>query len=279
MGGAGWAILASLATAATHAAMRDVDLHPFLVAFWRNLFCLLLILPVTVPMKAWRRLPGAMPRHLFRGIANTGAMVLLIAGLGRMPFAEATALTFATPVFVVIGGALFLRERPGPAVAAAALLGFAGVMVVSPPGPGWIGSGGALLVGSTVLFAASMLIGRSQTRYADTLSILFYLYVMLALFSAPLAATVWTWPDDAALLQLGLVSVCAVVAHAAAVAAVRAAEASVVAHYDYLRLVWAGVIGLLVFGETPSLSLVGGAALIVAAALLPSAALRLRRPV
>lgn len=270
-GGIVWAIVASLGTAATHAAMRDVDLHPFLVAFWRNLFCLVLILPVTVPLKAWRRMPGAGSRHIMRGIANTAAMVLLIAGLGRMPFAEATALTFATPVFVVIGGALFLGERPGPVMFTAALLGFAGVLVVSPPGPGWIGSGGALLLASAALFAASMLISRSQTRYADTLSILFYLYVLLALCSAPLAATVWIWPDAATFAQLGIVAVCAIVSHAAAIAAVRQAEASAVATYDYLRLVWAALIGFFIFAETPSPVLVAGSALILAAALLPTA--------
>jgi drug/metabolite transporter (DMT)-like permease len=271
MRGVGWAVVASLATAATHASMRGVDLHPFLVAFWRNAFCLALVLPLVAPARAWRAGPGALPRHLARGAANTVAMVLLISGLGRMPFAEATALTFATPVFVVIGGALFLKERPGPLVAAAAALGFAGVLAIAPPGPGWFGSGGAYLTGSAAFFAASMLIGRSQTRYADNMSILFYLYVMLTLCSAPLAASVWIWPETPAFMQLVLVAICAVAAHASGVMAVRLAEASVVAPYDYLRLVWAALIGLALFGEGLSPALLAGGGMIVAAALLPSA--------
>ncbi len=275
--GVAWAIFASLATAATHAAMRGIDLHPFLIAFWRNLFCLILILPITLPRRAWRVTPGAAPRHALRGVANTIAMVMLIAGLTRIPFAEATALTFAAPIFVAIGGVLFLRERPTPATVAAAALGFLGVLIIAPPGAGWLGSGGALVIGSSVFFAASMLIGRSQTRYADTLSILFYLYVALTLFSAPLAATVWRWPDAAGLAQLAVVAICAIFAHGAAMASLRRAEASTVAPYDYLRLVWAVPIGLVLFSESsPSASLIIGGALIICAALLPTLGSRLR---
>lgn len=268
--GIAWAVGASLATAATHAAMRGIELHPFLIAFWRNALCLALILPVAIQFRAWRAEPGARPRHVLRGLANTAAMVMLIAGLGRMPFAEATALTFAAPIFVVIGGVLVMKERPGRRAAFAAALGFIGVLIVAPPGPGWFETGGALVIGSAVFFAASMLIGRSQTRYADTLSILFYLYVLLTVFSAPLALSVWAWPDRATFAALGLVAVMAVVAHGAGIAAVRRAEASVVAPYDYLRLVWAVPIGLIIFGDAePSARLVFGGALIVIAALLP----------
>lgn len=266
-----WAVIASLATAATHAAMRGIDLHPFLIAFWRNLVCLAIILPITLPRRAWRTASGAAPRHLLRGLANTIAMVMLIAGLTRIPFAEATALTFAAPIFVAIGGVLFLREAPTRATILAAFLGFVGVMVVAPPGAGWLGSGGALVIGSAVFFAASMLIGRSQTRYADTLSILFYLYALLTAFSAPLALTVWRLPDLAELAQLSLVALCAVCAHGAAMASLRAAEASTVAPYDYLRLIWAIPIGVVLFGEdSPSTSLLIGGALIICAALLPN---------
>ncbi len=266
-----WAIVASLATAATHAAMRGIDLHPFLIAFWRNLFCLILILPITVPRKAWRTTPGAASRHVWRGLANTIAMIMLIAGLTRIPFAEATALTFAAPIFVAIGGVLILRESPTRLTIAAAVLGFVGVLIVAPPDAGWLGSGGALVIGSAVFFAASMLIGRSQTRYADTLSILFYLYVLLTLFSAPLAAAVWRLPDAASAAQLTLVAVCAVFAHGAAMASLRRAEASTVAPYDYLRLVWVVPVGLLLFEEgSPSTGLIIGGALIICAALLPT---------
>ncbi|MGD1879284.1 MAG: DMT family transporter [Kiloniellaceae bacterium] len=268
MSGVRWAIAASLATAATHAAMRGVELHPFLVAFWRNALCLALVLPAAVWWRSWTNLPGALPRHSLRGLVNAAARGLLIAGLGRLPFTEATALTFATPVFVLIGGMVFLKERPGPAAALSAALGFAGVLIIAPPGPGWRSSGGALVLASAVFFAASMLIGRSQTRYADNLSILFYLYLMLTLFTAPLAATEWQWPDGTAFAGLAAVALCGVVAHFCAIIALRRAEAARIAPFDYLRLVWAAIIGLALFGEPPSARALTGGALITAAALL-----------
>ena len=267
--GAQWAIAASLATAATHASMRWVELHPFLVAFWRNSICLLLILPAILPAKAWRITPGALPLHLARGVVNTAAMVLLIMGLARISFAEATALTFAAPAFVVLGGALFLRERPELRHWIAALSGLAGVLVISPPSTDWLGTGGGLVLLSAAFFAATALISRSQTRYADNRSILFYLYVFLTLCCAPLAATVWRMPSTAEFATLTLVSLFALAAHWAAVWSVRLAEASHVAPFDYLRLVWGMLIGLALFGERPDEATLIGISVIALSALIP----------
>ena len=269
MSAAHWAIAATLATAFTHAAMRWVDLHPFLVAFWRNLFCLIIIMPVVVQSAAWQRRPGALPRHIARGVINGTAMILMIMGLVRIPFAEAIALTFAAPAFVVIGGMLWLRERPDPMHLFGAVLGFAGVLIIAPPGPGWLSGGGAMILLSAALFAGSLLIAREQTRFAHNTSILFYLYLLLTTFCAPLAATVWEMPKFDAFLALMLVACCSVAAHAAATMAVRLAQASRIALFDYLRLIWAALIGWLIFDEAVSTQVVAGGLVIFVAALLP----------
>ena len=186
-----YAIGASIATAFIHAMMRWVDLEPFLIAFWRNAFCLAIILPLVALRGAWRAGPGALSRHAYRGIANTAAMVLLIMGLDRLPFAEATALTFATPAFMLFGSVLFLREHASLPRWLSAVIGLAGVLIIAPPGPGWLGSGGMLILVSAALFAAAFIIGKTQTFVASDLSILFYLYLALTFFCAPLAASVW----------------------------------------------------------------------------------------
>lgn len=264
-----YAIAASIMTALIHATMRWIDLEPFLIAFWRNALCLSLILPIVAMKGAWRAGPGALPRHAFRGIANTAAMVLLIMGLDRMPFAEATALTFATPAFMLFGSVLFLRERPSLPRWLSAVIGLAGVLTIAPPGPGWLGSGGMLILLSAALFAAAFIVGKTQTLVASDLSILFYLYLVLTLFCTPLAFSVWHWPDEAALKALGLVAILSIGAHYASIVALRRADASLVGLFDYLRLLWAALIGIMIFGETPEAAAVIGGALIVVAAVLP----------
>ena len=266
-----FAIAASITTAFIHAAMRWVELDPFLIAFWRNALCLALVLPLVAIKGAWRSGPGALPRHAFRGIANTAAMVTLIMGLDRLPFAEATALTFATPTFMLIGSALFLGERPSVARWLSATIGLAGVLVIAPPGPGWLGSGGMLILLSAALFAISFLIGKTQTWFANDLSILFYLYLALTVFCAPLAATTWAWPDQTAFTALGLIAILSILAHYAGIVALRRADASLVGLFDYLRLIWAALIGILAFNETPDITAIVGSTLIVVAALLPVA--------
>lgn len=251
--------------------MRWIELEPFLIAFWRNALCLALILPMVAIRGAWRTGPGALSRHAYRGVTNTAAMVLLIMGLDRLPFAEATALTFATPAFMLFGSVIFLGERLRPVRWLSAVLGLAGVLMIAPPGPGWLGSGGMLILISAALFAASFLIGKTQTWVANDLSILFYLYLALTMFCAPLAASVWHWPDDVAFLALGLVAVLSIAAHYAGIVALRRADASLVALFDYLRLIWAALIGVMVFDEIPDGGTVVGSGMIVAAALLPLA--------
>ena len=264
-----FAVLASFTTACIHAMMRWVELDPFLIAFWRNAFCLALILPVVAIRSAWWSGPGALPRHVLRGLTNTAAMVLLIMGLDRLPLAEATALTFATPAFMLLGSVFFLGERPNATRWLSAMIGLSGAMIVSPPGPGWFGSGGMLILTSSALFAAAFLIGKTQTFVADDLSILFYLYLTLTLFCAPLASSVWRWPDSAAILSLSVVAALSIVAHYAGIVALRRAEASLVGLFDYLRLLWAGLIGAFVFKETPTMATIVGSLMIVAAALMP----------
>ncbi|MDH3662945.1 MAG: DMT family transporter, partial [Alphaproteobacteria bacterium] len=260
---------ASITTAFIHAAMRWIELEPFLIAFWRNALCLALILPMVAIKLAWRAGPGALSRHAYRGVANTAAMVMLIMGLDRLPFAEATALTFATPAFMLFGSVIFLGERPRLVRWLSAVLGLLGVLIIAPPGPGWLGSGGMLILISAALFAASFLIGKTQTWVAGDLSILFYLYLALTILCTPLAASVWHWPDRAAFAGLGLVAVLSIAAHYSGIVALRRADASLVGLFDYLRLIWAAVIGVTIFDETPDRATIVGSATIVIAAVLP----------
>lgn len=264
-----FAIGASIATAAIHATMRWVELEPFLIAFWRNAFCLALVLPVVALKGAWRAGPSALSRHGLRGVTNTAAMVMLIMGLDRLPFAEATALTFATSTFMLFGSIVFLSERPSMPRWLSAFIGLGGVLIIAPPGPGWLGSGGMLILLSAALFAASFLIGKAQTWVASDLSILFYLYAALTFFCTPLAVSVWHWPDQTAFFALGLVAILSILAHYGGIVALRRADASLVGLFDYLRLIWATSIGILVFDETPDHATIIGSVLIAAAAILP----------
>ncbi len=265
------ALAASAATVFIHLLMRWVDLHPFMIVFWRNAICLAFILPVVILARAWRAEPRALPRHALRGIVNTGAMITLVMGLNRISFAEATALTFASAPFTLFGSIVFLGETPGPVRWLSALLGLIGVIVISPPGAGWLGSGGMLVLTSAALFAAANLVGKSQVQVASNLSILFYLYAALAFFSAPPAASVWHWPDGETFLLIGAMALVAIFAHYAFTAALRWADVSFLALFDYLRLVWGALIGVFFFGEALEPSVILGGFLIIAAAIIPFA--------
>ena len=272
----GWAVFASLAIAATHAVMRTAaaDLHPFLVAFWRNAMCLALIAPIVIRHQSWRTTKPALGRHGLRGAVNSAAMVLMILGLSLAPFAYATALSFAMAPFAVLGAFVFLHEPFDKTKLVAVAIGFVGVFVVLDPMQNGIAPGGAYIIGAALLFAAVTVIGKNQTLYATNMSILFYLYVFLTVFCFLAALTVWRWPTSYEFQLLLALSVLAVIAHYAATAALRAGEASLVAPFDYLRLVWAVAIGIIIFDEAIEPLTLIGAIIIIAATFWPALAAR-----
>ena len=146
-----WMALFTLCMSAMHAAVRHVsgDLHPFEIAFFRLLFGFVIVLPWFiklgwVPLKTRRF--GLMS---LRGALNLTCMMAFFFALSITPLAEVTALMFSAPIFATVIAMAVFGERAGARRWTAIAFGFAGTLVVLPPGFGTIGLGPFL-----ALFAA-----------------------------------------------------------------------------------------------------------------------------
>jgi drug/metabolite transporter (DMT)-like permease len=236
-----------------HASVRYVSegLHPFEITFFRNLFGLIVMLPLA--MRAGlsglaSRQPGL---QCLRSLFGILAMLAWFYSLSVVPIAQATALSFTAVIFGSIGAALFLGERMRLRRWSAVVMGFLGALLILRPGFQAVDLGALLVIFSSLCWSAALLTVKRLARTDSVVCIVTWNSVLLTVLSLPAAMLVWTWPSSDDLLWLGLIGVLATAGHLAMTAAFKAADATVIFPVDYTRLVWASLLGYLVFSEIP----------------------------
>lgn len=207
---------------------------------------------------------------------NTTRSVLVVMtatsfffALGQLPLADAVALSFLSPMFIALFGAIFLKERIDTGIVLALVAGFCGMLLIAG---GRIGSGdygeGALLgtvacVLSAVTYALNLVLLRSRAQ-RDALSIIVWFQNMgPALLLAPAAAFVWTPLISEDLALLALIGLLGVSGHFLLALAFARAEAARLAPIHYVTLAWGVLFGYLLFADLPGLTTIAGAGLIV----------------
>lgn len=265
-----WMALGGLFLSTMNALMRAsmAEVAPFQAQFVRYAFGTLLMLPWMMRARGpGLRLPSALGGQLWRGLAQTGALALFFLALPHLPLADATAILFTTPIVVLAGAALLLRERVTPARWIAACVGFVGVVIVVGPhfGQGGAGWWSIVMLASTPLFAAAFLITKVMTGRDDNQTIVFWQNVFVSAMTLPLAIPVWGPMSGGQWALLAFCGVLGTAAHLCFTVALSRADISAVQPMRFLDLLWASLLGIVMFGNTPALSALGGGAIILAA--------------
>ncbi len=279
--GMGWMFLSGLCFAAMHASIRHAGetIHPFEIAFFRNLFGFLALTPLFLrygltPLKAKR--PGLLG---LRAVINLFAMLAYFTALTLTPLADVAALGFTAPIFATGLAALILKEVVGWRRGAAIAVGFLGAMIVIRPGFSAVELGHALVLGSALLWACAMLVIKRAAQYDSSLTITLYMGLMMTPLSLPFALTVWTWPQGGEWLWLIAIGALGGAAQWALTEALRQGETAVVMPVDFFKLIWAAVLGFVFFQQQPGLfTFLGGAVIFAAATYIALRESRLRQP-
>jgi drug/metabolite transporter (DMT)-like permease len=220
---------------------------------------------------------GASPLHrralhptvLVRCAAEAVAGFLFIKALALAPLATASAILQAAPLALVAGGALILGESVGWRRWSAVSVGFAGVLLILAPWSATFDPALLLAVGATFALAARDIVTRMVPRDIHSMQLSTWGYlalipgglVHLALGDAWGPVPVADAPLWAALIALG------VVGYYAVTVSMRVGEVSVVAPFRYARLVFAAILGIVLFGEHPAPLAWAGAALVIGSGL------------
>ena len=274
------AFLAALAAVGTLSIMDAVMKHLvlaigiFAVSIWRAVANLILSAGLCLPRRSARPSRKTLAIHVIRGIVVTVMAVLFFWGIGRVPLAQAIALTFIAPLIAMLLAPLFLDEQLGARSVIGAIGAFAGVVVIvlgqarAELGPKVL-IGSAAIIVSALCYAGNILMMRWQALAAKPLEINFFqAVVVLALWLAVLPIVgVPAWPQG----QTGWVIAASALSTGGGLLfswVYARGEASYLAVTEYSGFLWAATLGWLVFHEPVSAYTVAGAVLIVGGCLI-----------
>ncbi len=243
----------------------SAEIHPFEVAFFRNLFGLMLMAPWLFRAGIGVLRTGRFSVHVVRATFGLGAMLSLFLALSLLPLAEVTALTFTAPLFGTVGAALLFKERVRARRWTATIVGLIGAVIILRPGTATLQPASLVALASAVLMAAAMLSIKSLSRTEHPNAIVIMMGLLMTPASLVPALFVWTTPSRTTWLLLLGMGVAATVGQVCLTRAFAAADASALLPLDFSRLVFASLIGFAMFGEVPDVWTWVGAGIIVAA--------------
>jgi len=280
--GIGFKLISALLFAAMSALVRQLgDVAPVgQMVFFRSAFA---VVPVVMIYALRDELSSALRTgrplgQLGRGLLSVCGMFTNFSALTRLPLADVTAISFASPLITVVLAAIILKERVRAYRWSAVLVGFSGVIVMLIPqfGVGHYAATGVAAtaaVGATLATlsafcnAGTVIQTRRLTQSETTPSIVFYFSIVCAIAGVLTLPFAWHTPTLSELIKLIALGVLGGVAHIFLTESYRFAAASVVAPFDYTAMLWALLLGYWMFGELPSALVYVGAFIVTGAGL------------
>ena len=274
-----WTTLAGMIFCVLNALMRfmTLDLHPLQTQFLRYLMGVVVMLPLILRGGIASYMPKRMGGQFVRGFVHSCGLWLWFAALPHTPLADITAIGFTTPIFIMLGAYFFFHEAMRWDRWVSAAIGLAGVLVVVAPKVSLFGGGGGgggdgsqyhlIMLACCPVFAASFLLTKALTRTESTGVIVAWQGITVAIFSLVPALFVWQAPNAWQWVAFLATGVLGSAGHYCLTRSFAAADISATQSVKFLDLVWASIMGWLVFADTPSHSTIVGGVVIAASTL------------
>ena len=277
-----WMVVTGLCFVAVTGIVKHVggDVPPAQAAFLRYIFGLIFVLPMIV--RLWGTPIAKSDFVLFgiRGASHTIAVILWFYAMTQIPIAEVTAMNYLSPVYVTVGAAFLLGETFALRRILAVVAALVGALIILRPGVRELGSGHLAMLFTPVLFAVGYIITKQQSDRIPPSVIVAMLSITVTIGLAPFAFAVWVPVTPSQLGWLALVAAFATTAHYTMTLAFRAAPVSVTQPVTFLQLIWATLLGALLFNEpADQWVILGGLIIISAISYISWREARLRRGV
>lgn len=247
--------------------LADHGYHAFQITLFRNLFGLVSVGALLL----WtdRRVPRT---HWFWPITlscflHVGSMIAFLYGLALLPLNESAALSFAAPLFVTIGAALFLGETVRARRWSAVAAGFVGVLIILRPGFVPVSLGAGLILLSCMMGAAVTLMFKTFAGNERPQTLILYQCLIASVLSVPGGAWVWVTPGPGDLALLASIGLIGTFGWLCFLKACKLMDASAIQPIEFVKLPSVAFFAYLMFGETPDKWVWLGAAVIFGANL------------
>jgi drug/metabolite transporter (DMT)-like permease len=201
--------------------------------------------------------------HLLRGVSQSCSQTFLVIAFSLMPLASAVAINFSAPLFATVASIAFLKETVGPVRWGALIVGFLGVLLVTSPGIDTFQTGSLFALANAILFGTVTVGVRGMTATESTETLTMYQMVVLTAFFTAALPFGWVTPSLAGWGAMVVNGLGNALGQYLWTRALHLAPTSAVVPFNYFSLVWAIILGFLVWGDIPSAALLAGSAVVV----------------
>lgn len=235
------------------------------IAFFRNLFGLLFLLPML--LRPGRPLPrtAQLPRYLLRTAIGLVSMLAGFWAIGHLPLSQAIALSYSTPLFVTLAAAFWLGETVRLRRWMAVLCGFVGVLILLRPGAATFSAGTLVALLAAVMSALVAIQIKQLARVDAAHTVVFYTYAFWVPMSLLPALLAWTWPHGSDWLWLLATGLFGTLGQLLWTHALRIGEVSALTPIGFMQLPLVAMFGWWLFDEAPDRWTVLGALIILGA--------------
>jgi len=235
---------------------------------WARFFFNLVLIYVVFPSRARRMfVTQYLGLHLARSCLIAFASVLFVMALRHISIAEMVAITNTAPILITILAALFLKERVTSAGWLAVGIAFVGVLIILRPGTDVFQWTAILPLIMAVSYAFNQIIARKLGHLEDPVTSLAYTTLVGLILSTVAVPFDWTMPDATGWVLLVMVGFFAGASHFFIIRSYERSSAPTVAPFIYTELLWAMIVGYLVFQDLPDFWTLVGAAVVAASGL------------
>lgn len=254
------------------------DMHPFVVATWRNILGALWMVPLVVANPALIR-SNDLPAYFKRAGSGLISVLGLFYAIANAPLAQVLAINYTAPLFATLGAALFLGEKIRKIRVMLLILGFSGMLIVLRPGASAITPGLIAAVISALSTAFTFMVMKQLVGVDDPRTVTIWGFLMAIPLALPFALPFWSWPSLAGWGYLIALGGAASLGQLALIKALELADMSTILPFDFLRFALVTLFGIFLFGELyDSMTILGGLVILLSTVLIALREYQLREP-
>jgi len=227
------------------------QLHIMEVIFLRNLLACIIIVPI-LSSSGLHNFKMKEPKlFFFRAIVGSIGMIAGFIAFTLIPLAQATAISFTTPIFVTIGAALVLGEVIKLRRIIAIIIGFLGMLIIVQPGSGALSVGVSLAFISAVAHSVNGLLVKKMTAKESANAIVAWMVILIVPITIVPAILVWEWPGPETWIYLWLLAIFGTLGHLCFTRAFALAEITSLQPLEFIKLPMTALVAWLIFSEVP----------------------------
>ena len=246
-------LIATLSASVMAAGVKYLskDLNPFTICFFRCLIGLILVLPFVIKNNFKALKTKNLKLQFFRSFINVISMVTWFTAIGIMHLEKATALGFTTPLFTTILAVIILGEIIRIHRITALLIGFIGVIIIIRPGYLPLDFGTTLMLIASLSFSFVLIMVKKLSSYDSSLTIIFYHLIFMTPITFVISIFAWEGINLSQLLIFFYMATAGLISHWCLAQAFKLSDTTFIMPLQFTKLIWASLIGYLLFTEIP----------------------------